>query len=148
MATKLQEKIRCEKEGKEFVDNTLTSIGRTSEEEHYVKNADLLEEMMYCKEHNNGLATDKLGLMFYKIATKLSKKLKYLDASDRDDCVAFAVADCIKYFVNFDPTITKNAFAYITSICTNGFAKGWRALGKMNFPDSIMVSLSDNIYSI
>jgi len=148
MATKLQAKIRSEKEGVEFVDNTLVNVGRTPIAEHYVKNKDLYDEIMYCKEHNNGLATDKLANMFINIASKLSNCLNYNNPDDREDCIYFAVADCIKYFNDFDPTVTKNAFAYITSICSNGFAKGWRALGKMKCPDSMVVSLSDNIYSI
>ena len=148
MSTKLQAKIRCEKAGEEFIDDTLESVGRTAVEEHYVKNIDLYNEIVYCKAHNNGLATDKLATRFIKIATKLSNKLIYNKPDDRDDCICYAVADCLKYFKDFDPTVSKNAFAYITSICSNGFAKGWRALGKMKFPDSIMVSLSDNIYSI
>ena len=148
MATKLQAKLKCEREGEEFVDNTLDSVGRTTVAEHYVKNKDLYDEIMFCKEHNNGLATDKLANMFINIATKLSNMLKYVNPDDKEDCIAYAVMDCINYFNRFDPTVTKNAFAYITSICTNGFAKGWTALGKKRFPDSIMVSLSDNIYSI
>jgi len=148
MSTKLQAKLRCEKNGEEFVDETLGSVGRTVENDHYVKNADLYNEIVYCKENNNGLATDKLAKMFIKIATKLSNKLMYTNPDDREDCIYYAVADCLKYFKDFDPNVSKNAFAYITSICSNGFAKGWRALGKMKFPDSIMLSLSDNIYSI
>lgn len=148
MSTKLQAKKRCEKKGEKFVDDTLESVGRTKVEEHYVKNIDLYNEIVYCKEHNDGMATEKLALMFVKIATKLSNALVYNNPEDRNDCIYFAVADCLKYFKNFDPNASKNAFAYVTSICSNGFAKGWRALGKMKFPDSIMVSLSDNIYSI
>ena len=86
--------------------------------------------------------------MFLQIATKLSKMLKYTNDDDRDDCIYHAVSDCISYFNDFNPEKTKNAFAYITSICTNGFAKGWRKLGKMKFPDASMLSLSDNIYSL
>lgn len=148
MSTKLQAKIRCERAGEEFIDDTLGSVGRTAVSDHYVKNVDLYNEIVYCKEHNEGRATDKLALMFVNIATKLSNRLKYNNPDDKDDCIYYAVADCIKYFNDFDPEISKNAFAYITSICSNGFAKGWRALGKIKFPDSVMVSLDDKIYSI
>ena len=51
-------------------------------------------------------------------------------------------------FNDFDENVTQNAFAYITSICRNGFAKGWRNLGYMKLPQSMQVSLSDNVYSI
>ncbi len=148
MSTKLQEKIRCQKRGEEFVDDTLKSIGRTPESQHYVKNSVLREEILRCKRENNGQASDELAKMFIQIATKLSNGLKYIDEEDRIDCIYTAVGDCIRYFSDFDETVTQNAFAYITSICRNGFAKGWRNLGYMKCPQSLKVSLSDNIYSI
>ena len=148
MSTKLQSKIRCEKAGEEFIDETLSSVGRTSEEEHYVRNIDLYNEIIYCKQHNGGRASEKLGEMFIKIASKLANKVKYKNPDDRDDCISHAVEDCLRYFDRFDPDKSKNAFAYITTMCTNGFNKGWRSLGKKNFPDSIMMSLDDNIYTI
>lgn len=148
MATKLQEKQRCEKNGEEFVDVTLQNVGRTSETQHYVKNADLLEEIIRCKKYNDGKASNKLADMFLQIATKLSNNLKYTNEDDRQDCIYFAVSDCLMYFSGFDENQTKNAFAYITSICWNAFAKGWRKLGYIKLPKSQQVSLSDNIYSI
>ena len=148
MSTKLQEKNRCEREGVEFIDETLASIGQTPESQHYVRNADLFDEMIRCKTENNGVASDKLAEMFVQIATKLSNGLKYSYEDDRIDCIYTAVADCIAYWNDFDPNKTTNAFAYITSICRNGFAKGWRALGYMNLPKSLSMSLSDNLYSI
>lgn len=148
MSTKLQEKNRCEREGVEFIDETLVTIGQTPESQHYVRNSDLLAEMIRCKTENNGIASNELAEMFIQIATKLSNKLKYSNDDDRMDCIYTAVADCVNYWNDFDPNITQNAFAYITSICRNGFAKGWRALGYMKLPKSLTMSLSDNLYSI
>lgn len=158
MATKLQEKNRCERDGRDFVDNTLVSIGQTSEKQHYVKNIDLYNEIVWCKEHNVyfdaslgkdvTLANDKLASMFLQIASKLANKLVFPLQEDREDVIYTAVGDCIKYFENFDPEVSKNAFAYITSICTNGFAKGWRSLGYMKLPLALRMSTSDNLYSI
>lgn len=148
MSTKLQEKLRCKKRGEEFIDDTLYTIGRTAESQHYVKNSVLLAEMLRCKKENNGNASDELAKMFLQIATKLSNKLKYIDEDDRLDCIFTAVGDCVRYFKDFDENVTQNAFAYITSICRNGFAKGWRTLGYMKLPQSMQVSLSDNLYSI
>lgn len=158
MATKLQEKIRCEREGREFVDNTLSSVGQTPEKQHYVRNIDLYNEIVWCKKNNTNydaslgkevvLASDKLASMFLQIASKLSNKLMFPSQEDREDVIYTAVGDCIKYFDNFDPEVSKNAFAYITSICTNGFAKGWRALGYMKLPAALRLSLSDNLYSL
>jgi hypothetical protein len=147
MSTKLQAKLRCEKENKEFIDETLSSIGRTSADKHYVKNSVLYAEMKKCIEE--GKCSDQLCMYFYNIATRLSNKMHYNDEDDRADCIQSAVMDCVKYYNRFKPEITTNAFAYITSICTNGFAKGWRSLGKMKCPDSLKLSIStDNLYSI
>jgi hypothetical protein len=147
MSTKLQAKLRCEKENREFIDETLSSIGRTSADKHYVKNSVLYAEMKKCIEE--GKCSDQLCMYFYNIATRLSNKMHYNDEDDRADCIQSAVMDCVKYYNRFKPEITTNAFAYITSICTNGFAKGWRSLGKMKCPDSLKLSIStDNLYSI
>lgn len=149
MSTKLQEKIRCEKEGREFIDNTLSTVGQTPENQHYVKNEVLLAEMMRCIEDDGGKTSEALASMFLQIATKLSNCLKYIDEDDRQDCIYTAVRDCIEYWRSFDPNTTTNAFAYITSICRNGFAKGWRSLGYMKLPQALRMSLSsDNLYSI
>ena len=149
MSTKLQEKNRCDREGKVFVDETLVNIGRTPESQHYVKNDDLYAEMVRCKTERNGETSEELALMFLQIATKLSNCLKYANADDREDCVYTAVEDCLKYWRNFDPDKSTNAFAYVTSMCKNGFAKGWRALGYMKLPKELRMSLSsDNLYSI
>lgn len=145
MSTKRQAEIRAAKEGKEldFRPNVRSKEGTSS---HYVKNSELREEMIRCKE--KGETSEKLALMFQQIATRLSSKLKYNNPMDREDCISAAVLDCLKYWWNYNPEVSDNAFAYITSICTNGFAKNWRSFQKIKFPDSIMISLSDNIYSL
>jgi len=148
MATKQQEKVRAARAGKEYIDDTLGTVGQTPETQHYVKNSVLLEEIIRCKKENNGQASEALAAMFLQIATKLSNKLVFPSQEDREDVIFTAVHDCLKYFSNFDENITKNAFAYITSICTNGFAKAWRQLGYMKLPNADRVYLSDNIYSI
>ena len=146
MSTKRQAQIRAHKEGVEFIDNTLDAPTKKSSDSHYVKNSILREELKKCKEQD--MLTNEAVNMFTQIATKLSAGIKYNDPEDRKDCIAYAVLDCVRYWRNFDPDVSENAFAYITSICRNGFAKGWRALGKMKCPDSLVISLSDNLYSL
>ncbi len=146
MSTKRQAQLRAEKEGVEFIDNTLNKSGKKEVDSHYVKNSVLKEELIKCREQNE--LTDEVVSMFTQIATKLSAGIKYNDPEDRKDCIAYAVLDCVRYWRNYDPSVSENAFAYITSVCRNGFAKGWRALGKMKCPDSMVISLSDNLYSL
>lgn len=144
MSTKRQAEIRAKKEGKEL--DFTPSKPAKDPGSHYVKNSVLREEFIKCKK--TGELSDELVLMFQQIATRLSTKLKYSNPMDREDCISTAVMDCIKYWKNYDPEISDNAFAYVTSICRNGYAKFWRASSKMKFPDSIMISLSDNVYSL
>lgn len=146
MSTKRQAQIRAQKEGVEFIDNTLDNPAKKSSDSHYVKNSVLREELIKCRDQDK--LTDEAVSMFTQIATKLSASIKYNDPEDRKDCIAYAVLDCVRYWRNYDPCVSENAFAYITSVCRNGFAKGWRALGKMKCPDSQVISLSDDIYSL
>jgi DNA-directed RNA polymerase specialized sigma subunit len=145
MSTKLQAKIRAEKSGQEFVDDTLP-VKPSNTASHYVKNADLRNELSICRER--GELTNQAVEMFTQIATKLSTRLKYTNEDDRQDCIAYAILDFCKYWKNYDPSVSPNAFAYCVSVATNGFCKGWRALGKIKCPDSLIISLSDNIYSL
>ena len=146
MSTKRQAQIRAQKAGVEFIDNTLDNPAKKSSDSHYVKNSVLREELIKCRDQDK--LTDEAVSMFTQIATKLSASIKYNDPEDRKDCIAYAVLDCVRYWRNYDPSVSENAFAYITSVCRNGFAKGWRALGKMKCPDSQVISLSDDIYSL
>lgn len=146
MSTKRQAQIRAQKEGVEFIDNTLDNPAKKSSDSHYVKNSVLREELIKCRDQDK--LTDEAVSMFTQIATKLSASIKYNEPEDRKDCIAYAILDCVRYWRNYDPSVSENAFAYITSVCRNGFAKGWRALGKMKCPDSQVISLSDDIYSL
>lgn len=145
MSTKRQAQLKAEAAGVEFIDDTLNQPKKDGST-HYVRNADLLAEIMKSKEQDK--LTDEAAKMFVQIATKMSTMLKYNNPDDREDCISAAVLDCLRYWRNFDPTITKNAFAFFTSVIRNGYAKGWRQLGKMQCPDSLRVPISDDIYSI
>ena len=144
MSTKRQAQLKAAAEGSEFIDDTFPKTTNNTSG-HYVKNADLLAEIK--KSRESGELTETCALMFKQIATKLSSKLKYNNPMDREDCISSGVLDCIRYWRNFNPEISDNAFAYITSVCRNAFAKGWRQLGKIQCPDSMRVPISDDIYS-
>lgn len=146
MSTKRQAQIRAQQEGVEFIDNTLNNPNKKDSGSHYVKNSVLRDELIKCREADK--LTDNAVRMFTEIATKLSSTIKYNTPEDREDCIAYAVLDCVRYWRNYDPAVSENAFAYITSVCRNGFAKGWRALGKVKCPDSSVISLSKNLYSL
>ena len=112
----------------------------------YVKNRDLREELIKSK------AQDKLSKecldMFILMANMFSSKFKYVYIEDKEDCISFAIMDCFQYWRGYNPEKSANAFAYITQIIKNGFAKGWRKLYG-NMPKKNKISISQNrVYSI
>jgi len=113
---------------------------------HHVKNKDLREELILSKA--NDKLTDNALKMFILMSNKFAANFTYIYEEDREDCISFAIMDCYLYWRSYDPEKSANAFAYITQIIKNGFAKGWRKLyGQM--PKSKKVSVSNsNIYSI
>ena len=112
----------------------------------HVKNKDLREELIKSKE-TNILSKEALD-MFILMSNKFSLKFKYNFDEDKEDCISFAIMDCYQYWRGYDPEKSPNAFAYITQVIKNGFAKGWRKLYG-NFPKSKKISIStNNIYSI
>jgi len=113
---------------------------------HHVKNKDLREELIKSKEQNE-LTKDALDMIIL-MSKKFSLKFKYIYEDDRQDCISFAIMDCYKYWRNYNPEKSPNAFSYITQIIKNGFAKSWRQLYN-HFPKSKKISISNgNIYSI
>ena len=113
---------------------------------HHVKNKDLREELIKSKEKDE-LTKEALD-MFILMANKFSTKFKYVYPEDKEDCISFAVMDCYMYWRGYNPDKSANAFAYVTQIIKNGFAKGWRKL-YANMPKSKKVSVSQNkIYSL
>lgn len=112
----------------------------------YVKNADLRNEIIKCKEKDE-LSREALAMLML-MATKFAETLKYVYIEDKEDCISFAIMDCYQYWRGYDPEKSPNAFSYYTQMIKNGFAKGWRKLYG-NMPKSRKVSLSSGkLYNI
>ena len=69
MSTKRQAQLKAEKEGIEFIDDTLDQPKKAASS-HYVKNADLLAEIIKSKQQDE--LTEEAAKMFVQIATKMS----------------------------------------------------------------------------
>jgi len=124
-----------------------SGIKENKQGKEYVQNAKLYEALLDSKKQ--GKPTDDFTKMVILMATKISTRLPYIDEEDRNDCIEYAIMDGITYYNRFNENKGTNAFAYMTSILLNGFAKGWRKLGKHEFPNSIMSRLdSGKIHSI
>jgi len=94
-------------------------LGRKNINGHYVKNADLLSEIIIFKQ--TGIATDNLGYMLLSIANNYTTKGNFIGYTWKNDMVGDAMLTCLKYLKNFDPARSSNAFAYITQIIKNSF---------------------------
>jgi hypothetical protein len=97
-------------------------------EKHYLKNKDFTQEIIISK-HQDEL-TDKAVKMIQILAKRAIRKLHYDDPRDPEDCIMSAIYDMLKYWRNFDPNVSNNAFAFFTSIATNGYAKEFKKIQK------------------
>jgi len=110
---------------------------------HYVKNKDLLSEILISKEQ--GKLTDTAVSMFILIATESNKNLHYEYPMDKEDCISAALEDLIKYWDRFNPEKSTNAFAFYSQIAKHGFAKGWKRLHHPDKGPTLSIS-EDSIY--
>lgn len=128
------------------IDYSIEGIKKNKSGTYYVSNPVLYEEIIKSKEQNK-LTYDAINMIML-ICENISKKMYYKDPEIRKDCISNAVLDCLQYWNGFNKDKSKNPFAYFTSIAINGMTKAWYAAGKKNFPDSIMTSLDNGVYSI
>lgn len=116
---------------------------------NYLNNRDLLEEIVKSQKQDELTATALKMLMM--LADRSSKRLSYANPDDRNDCIAYAYMDLYRYWRNFNPEKSTNAFAYFTEIAKRGFAKGWNKLHPKKYAGTISINGSeegDGIYSI
>ena len=113
---------------------------------NYVKNKDLYDELVKCLDTST--YSMELHCMVERMADKFGYNFTYIESEDRQDCKSQAIMDVYMYWRNFNPKY-RNAFAYITQIIKNGFAKGWKKLYPTGFESSNKISTSYNdIFSL
>ena len=115
----------------------------------YLNNRDLLEEIIKSKEQDE--LTPNALKMLMLLADRSSNRLMYRNPEDKRDCIASAYMDLFKYWRNFKPEKSTNAFAYFTEIAKRGFAKGWNKLHPKKYHGTVSINGSqdgDGIYSI
>lgn len=113
---------------------------------HYVKNSELILEIVECKK--NGELSPKAIEMFWKIANEAVKKLKYKNPMDREDCISSAMEDLLRYWKGYDPAKGSNAFAYFSQISKNGYCKIFRKLHPEGAGNMVSISHDGGIYNI
>ena len=90
-----------------------------SEDSYYVKNVDLLKEIVILKE--TGEFTNQLGKYIIKIVNGLSLRPNFCGYTYIDDMRSEAILSIVKGIKNFDLEKYSNPFAYITQIAWNAF---------------------------
>jgi len=97
---------------------------------HYVNNEDFLQAMIDFRESceiakNEGkprpVIPEYIARCIMMIAEKLSRKPNFYSYTFREDMVGDAIKNCILYIDNFDPSISRNPFAYFTQIIYYAF---------------------------
>lgn len=110
----------------------------------YVKNSDLLREIIISKELKQ--LTPSALTMLIRIANESNKKLRYKNPLDKEDCISSAIEDLLRYWNRFDPAKSTNAFAFYSQIAKNGFGKAWKKLHPEGFDNALSLS-QDNVYN-
>jgi hypothetical protein len=64
-----------------------------------------------------------IGECFMKIAEGLSHKPNFINYTYREEMMSDGIENCLMYFNNFDPTKSKNPFAYFTQIIYYAFLR-------------------------
>lgn len=64
-----------------------------------------------------------IGDCFIKIARHLSYKSNFINYSYKDEMISDAIENCLAVVDNFDPTKSKNPFAYFTQITFFAFVR-------------------------
>ena len=88
---------------------------------HYVKNKDLIPEIMEYKK--TGKVSEELGRMIMAIAGSYVNRSWFIRYSTewKEDMISGAVETCLRYMHNFDLEKSNNPFSYISQIVHNSF---------------------------
>jgi hypothetical protein len=115
---------------------------------HYVNNADFYEAIKAYSEQVKEAAEsgeepprvpEYIGDCILKIGTHLSYKPNFINYSYREDMILDGVENCLQYINNFDPTKSKNPFAYFTQIIYYAFLRRIAKEKKQSYIKSKMI---------
>lgn len=100
--------------------------------QHYVDNKKLLAEMTVFKaavDESKANGTERprvppyIGESIMKIAEHLSYRPNFINYTYKEDMICDGIENCLLYIDNFDPSKSKNPFAYFTQIIYYAFIR-------------------------
>lgn len=101
---------------------------KKSSNSHYINNKEFTAEIVSCKKTGN--LSPKAVQYFTLLVERAILKLKFNNPLDKEDCMQSALMDLCRYWKNFDPDKSNNAFSYFTQCAKNGFAKEYKKIHK------------------
>lgn len=117
-------------------------IAMSEPKKHYVDNEKFLKALvdykLQCKDaQTKGLPEppipNYIGECFIKIAEHLYRKYNFVKYTYKDDMIGDAIENCLRYFRNFDETVSQNPFAYFTQITTYAFIRRTKSEKKQTY---------------
>jgi len=99
---------------------------------HYINNKEFLQALIEyqadikkCKKEGKPkpYVTDYIAMCFLQIAQRLSYRPNFINYTYKDDMISDGLENCLAYMHNFNPTKSKNPFAYFTQIIYYAFLR-------------------------
>ncbi len=87
----------------------------------YLKNKDLLAEVIHCRTENNMKMSDKLARMLIMLTARYGRSGQFGGYTFNEDMQAYAMMMLCKTWVGFNPERGTNAFAYYTQCIKSSF---------------------------
>ena len=100
-----------------------------------------------------------IGKCILKIANGLSNRPNFINYTYKDEMISDGIENCLQYIYNFDPTKSKNPFAYFTQIIYYAFLRRIQAekkqvhiknktIEKQHYEPYVTLPGDDMIYSV
>ena len=99
---------------------------------HYINNKEFLKALIdyqadikRCKKEGKPkpYVTDYIAMCFLQIAQRLSYRPNFINYTYKDDMISDGLENCLAYMHNFNPSKSKNPFAYFTQIIYYAFLR-------------------------
>lgn len=102
----------------------------------YINPEEMRKEWDACMKRDE--CSKKLLGMFELIARHFSRNFMYINNTDKEACINFALTEAWQKWKRFDPTITDNIFALFTTMISNDMRQHFKHITK-NYSRNISI---------